>query len=63
VLWLSGKTVELGPAPPEGRGSWQAGGCGLPQRGGPPVVPHGAGAQLGLMGGGSLRGRGPVIPP
>jgi hypothetical protein len=24
---LSGKPVELGRAPPEGQGSWQAGGC------------------------------------
>jgi hypothetical protein len=38
-----------------------AGWC-LSQRGGAPVVPHGAGAQQGLMGGGSLRGGGPVSP-
>jgi hypothetical protein len=28
VEQLSGKPVELGPNPPQGRGSWQHGGCG-----------------------------------
>jgi hypothetical protein len=55
---LSGKPVELGPAPHREWGPWQAGGCGcltpgwcLSQQGGAPVVLHGAGARQGLMGG------------
>jgi hypothetical protein len=55
---LSGKPAELWPALHKERGSWQVGGCGcltpgwcLSQQGGAPVVPHGAGARQGLMGG------------
>jgi hypothetical protein len=66
---LSGKPVELGPAPPKRPGSWQAGGCGclspgwcLSLWGRAPVVPRGAGAWQGLMGGESLSGGGLVIP-
>jgi hypothetical protein len=69
VEWLSGKTLELGLALPDKRGSWWAGGfsCLLPgwcvsQWGGAPVIPQGAAAHLGLMGRGSLRGGGLVIP-
>jgi hypothetical protein len=54
---LSGKPVELGPAPHREQVSWQAGGCGcltpgwcLSQQDRAPVVPHGAGARQGLMG-------------
>jgi hypothetical protein len=57
VEQLSGKPVELGSALPEGRGSWQAGGCSclmpgwcLSQQGGAPVIPHEAGARRGLVG-------------
>jgi hypothetical protein len=57
VEWFSGKPVELGPAPPEGQGSWQAGGraCLMPsgclsQWGRAPVIPHGSGARQGLRG-------------
>jgi hypothetical protein len=57
VEQLSGKPVELGPAPPKGQGSWRAGGCSclmpslcLFQRGGAPVVSYGAGAWQGLRG-------------
>jgi hypothetical protein len=59
----------MGPAPPEGRSSWPASGCGclmsgccLSQQGRVPVVPHGPGAWQGLMGRGSPRGGGLVIP-
>jgi hypothetical protein len=69
VEQLSGKPAELGPALPEGWGSWWTGGCSclmpgscLSQQGGAPVIPHGSAAQHDLMGGGSPRGGGPVIP-
>jgi hypothetical protein len=65
---LSGKSVELGLAPPKERGFLVAGGCKclvpgwcLSQQVGAPVFPHGAGVWQGLMGGGSLRDRGLVI--
>jgi hypothetical protein len=55
---LSGKPVELGSSLYREQGSWQAGGCGcltpgwcLSQQDGAPVVPPGAGAGQGLMGG------------
>jgi hypothetical protein len=63
------EVCRAGSAPPEGQGSWWAGGysCLMPGRclsqwGRAPVVPHRAGARQGLMGGGSLKGRGPVTP-
>jgi hypothetical protein len=68
-VWLSGKPLELGLAPPKGQGSWQTGGCiclvpgwCLSQQGWAPVVPHGAGARQVLIGGCSPRVRGSVIP-
>jgi hypothetical protein len=58
VEQLTGKPVELGLAPAEGRGSWRAGGCScltpgwrLSQQGKALLIPHGAGAQQGLRGG------------
>jgi hypothetical protein len=67
VEQLSGKPLEPGLPLPEGWDYWPAGGCGclapvwcLSQRGGAPVIPHGARALQGLMGG-SRRSWGPVV--
>jgi hypothetical protein len=62
---LSGKPVELGSAPPEGQGSWWAGGCGclsprLVGRGSSPSTRSWSPA--GPDGQGSLRGGDPVVP-
>jgi hypothetical protein len=57
VEQLSGKPVQLDPALPRRRGSWQAGGCScftpgwyLSQQGRAPVISHGDGARQGPMG-------------